>query len=286
MGSSSRRGLTLVECLVSLVASSVVLGGMLGLFTVADSAARSNSSDIFTSAMDYNLDRVLSEVGQSTSAGNNPTRRMVPRTGLYGDTVVQPWEDPADPSSNQILVYDRPKRIISTAYWTRAQGGPPPGFNPIPFQMLTYAQHPFPCFLNPSPTGLNGANYGLPDDMTNIDVNKVDANGAFRFSEEWLTGIVALSRRDPDPVGRRYRTGILWHIELPMARNQDAGRPLSFCRNNGGVGYPGFMDENTLNQLLNVDNPHLLFPGARVIGVGIQSFRVDPADPMSWSVRR
>src|SRR5262249_53597487 len=117
---SQRRAVTLLECLVTLIASTVILGGLFGLFTVADQAARGNVSDVFTSAMDYNLDRVLSEIATSTSAGGAPTRQAIAKTGTYGDTA---------PSHNMILVYERTRDIRSTAYWNAAQGGPN-GTNP------------------------------------------------------------------------------------------------------------------------------------------------------------
>lgn len=277
MTSSNRRGITLIECLVSLVASSVILGGLLGLYTVADQAARTNSGDIFTTAMDYNLDRVLSEIGASTSAGTNPTRRSINRTGSYGHGVTQPWD--LTPSPNQILVYDRPRRIVATSYYTPAQGGPV--VNPFPAAMISYRTHPFPLVLNPTLRNIEPEPYfGKPDGMTNIDISN-----SVEFTKDWETGIVALSRRDPDPISGRYRTGILWAVEMPFNRLQALLGAQSFCPNGTGSGpYPSYIAD--INARIDVNNPQLLFPGTRILGVGIQSFAIDAGDPMTWRVTR
>lgn len=260
---------------MSLVASSVILGGLLSLFIVADQAARGNAGDVFASATDYNLDRVLSEIASSTSAaGSSPSRQAFANTGSENGPD-------AAGSPNVILVYDRTRNLVSTAYWSIAQGGPGIG---TPASMPDYAAHPYPVFLNPvrPPAGA----FGSATNMTNADVNRKN------FAENWLTGIVALYRRDFDANTGRFRTGILWHAEINMARMSGLyALPKSLNPNEkGGAGGGGLPDSvasaAALNTLINRVNPHLMFAGARVLGVGIQTFNVNAGDPMSWTVTR
>lgn len=277
----NRRGLTLVECLVSLVASSVILGGLLGLYSVADIAARSNTSDVYAASMDYNLDRVLTEVAASTSNSTfNPTRRAFPHPGPFGDNT------PNANSPNQYLVYERPRRIVCTSYWSSAQGGPGPA-NLIPPAMPGYGNHPLPLFRNPG------------DDstfrMVNLDLRQADATN-YSFADNWLTGIIALHRRDPydsdsDGVVDRFRTGILWQIEMPMPRLMDYGllpgpNGGTFCPNGGTNGAAAAVPLPTIGGILTTDNPHLRFAGARILAVGVQTFKIDSSDPMTWQVTR
>jgi hypothetical protein len=269
------RGITLVECLVALVAGSVILGGMASLYMTADLAARSNATDIHGVAVDYNLDRVLAEIATATTAGGtNPTRRA------YSNTV----DSGTLPSA--ILVYERPRSIRSTVRFTPAQGGPSSAksLNNVD------PRHPFPVFfdsnvlVNPS------------DRMTNVSPT--------RFPDNWVTGIIALHRRDPDnQVPPRFRIGILWHAELTMRQMvTEYGLPQSFVRNApppGSTAYPTAMTEAAVIAMAAVENPHLIFAGTRVLGVGVQSFEVnghprsgpdgDPSvvvEPMRWQVKR
>lgn len=282
MARENRRGLTLIECLVSLVASSVILGGLLGLFTVADLAARSNSGDVYSTSMDYNLDRVLTEIATSTSASANPTRIQLNHPGAFGHNA------PIANSPNQFLVYERPRKLVCTSYWTTNQRGPGPA-NQVPPAMPGYAAHPFPLFLNPQSTT------PVPTDMTNVDLTKVDTSG-YPFSDNWMTGIIALHRRDPydsdgDGFVDRFRTGILWQFETAMPRLQDYGLAGSaagatFCPNAGLPGAAPAVSVATINGFLTADNPQLRFAGARILAVGVQTFGINAGEPMTWTVTR
>lgn len=278
---SARRGLTLVECLVALVSSSVILGGLLGLYAVADQAARTNTSDVYGSSMDYNLDRVLTEIAASTSNSTfNPTRRAFPHGGAFGDNA------PFGNSPNQFLVYERPRRIQCTSYWTIAQGGPGPA-NPVPPLMPSYGNHPLPLFRNPETDAI--------DAMVNLNLQQANPVTT-PFTDDWMTGIVALHRRDPydsdgDGTNDRFRTGILWHFEAPMPRLFDYGlavstRGATFCPNSGVNGNAPAVALATIGGFLTTDNPHLRFAGARILAVNVQTFKIDSADPMTWQVTR
>lgn len=266
---------------MSLVASSVILGGLLGLYSVADTAARSNSSDVYGSSMDYNLDRVLTEIAASTSNSTfNPTRRAFAHPGAFGDN------NPIANSPNQYLVYERPRRILCTSYWTIAQGGPGPA-NPVPPAMPAYGNHPLPLFRNPGDDSI--------DFMVNLNLQQANPLTT-PFTDDWLTGIVALHRRDPydsdgDGAVDRFRTGILWQIEMPMPRVADYGlatsaRGATFCPNSGLNGAAPAVALSTIGGFLTADNPHLRFAGARVLAVNVQTFKIDSADPMTWQVTR
>ena len=272
-----RRAVTLIECLVTLVASSVLLGGFLGLFTVADQAARGNVSDIYAAAADHNLDRVLSDIASMTSSGGAPTRQAFGKTGAFPDVVGPPK------SRNMVLVYERPRDIRSTAYWNFAQGGPAAGVNDPPSAVPGFNENPYALFLNPhqvTPAGV----FGSPARMTNIDMNQ-----SALYRNNWVTGIVALNRSDFD--GTKYRKGILWHVEIPMDQTTSVySLPFeTFCPNvsPGTNGFATCYSAASINVLLNsVANPHLLLPGTRVLAVGVQTFEVDAGDPMTWAVTR
>jgi len=292
-----RRGLTLIECLVALVASSVILGGMLGLFQVADAAARSNAGDIFSNASDFNLDAVLSQIAASTSTiGNNPTRVVISNTdggtGNCQDNATVTVGGTAGPSPCQILVYERCRDLRSTAYWNGTQQNNPPNGNVLPAAIPSYTAHPFPLYENPNSNPLGSA-----AGMTNINVNTVD--GVSTYSDNWLTGIVALYRRDldtTDPNNGRFRTGILWNAEIPMSKMTAYGypNPYSLCpKLGGGCGTcPASLDAAGVNSLLTAagGNPHLIFAGTKILGIGIQSFQVisgtTTGGAMSWTVTR
>lgn len=267
MSGSGRRGITLIECLVSLVAGSVILGGFLALFTTADLAARSNSSDVESSAADYNLDRVLGEIAACTTGlGATPTRLHFPNIGPEPDAAG---------NENKVLVYERMRDIRSTAYWSAAQGGPIGANQPPP--NTVNPKHPFPLFYHPGT--------GVVDQYTNIDVNA----GIGGYSQNWLTGIVGLYRRDRDPNTGRYRTAILWQAELPMNIMVGYGLPMSFVQNGspGANAAPTCLTIPQVQALADNENPHLMFEGTRVLGVGIQTFDVVAnADQMTWRVTR
>lgn len=264
----ARRGITLVECLVTLVAGSVILAGFASLFTVADLAARTNVDDVHAVAIDYNLDRVLGEIATATTGvGDFPTRKVYDNAG----------STPASPSC--ILVYERPLSIRCTLRWAGLKG--PPGTVPRNNTIPGGFRHPFPVFFHTD----NGSAAG----MTNVDPTV--------HRDNWLTGIVALRRGDPDANGR-FRTGILWHAELTMfAMQQQYGQPLSFVESRSAIGYPTFLTQAQVIALASRPDAHRLFANTRVLGIGIQTFEVNgrprtpsgdarQLEPMAWKVSR
>jgi hypothetical protein len=270
----TRRGITLIECLVTLVAASVILAGFASLFTVADLAARGNVEDVHGVAIDYNLDRVLGEIATATTGvGDFPTRKV------YENVSASSPHTAAQPSC--ILVYERPISIRCSLRWAGAKG--PPGSVPRNNTIPGGFRHPFPVFFFTE----NGSAQG----MTNVDPTV--------HPENWLTGIVALRRGDPDGNGR-FRTGILWHAEMTMRAFQlhsSAVPQLSLVESRSGAGYPTYLTMADVQRLAARDDAHRLFAGTRVLGIGIQSFEINgrphtPSgdarllEPMTWKVTR
>jgi prepilin-type N-terminal cleavage/methylation domain-containing protein len=147
-----RGGLTLVECLVAIVASSVLLAGMASLYTTADLESRFAGSQIAGAWLDHNLDRTMSLIATLTSpasrkivalsgqdilayerlaslrstAQNNPIEPDHPYPTLFdvlgGDTInVNPDTFPANWLTGVVVLYRAEAsgpRFLTTVLWS------------------------------------------------------------------------------------------------------------------------------------------------------------------------